>query len=392
MLIAMCGKPSAGKSSFFQACTSVAVPRAAYPFTTIKPNRAVGYVEVECVDKDFNVQCNPRSGYCVNHRRFVPVELLDVAGLVPGAHEGKGLGNKFLDDLRQANLLIHVVDASGGTNENGEAVTVGSYDPVKDVEFLEQEINFWIKGILDDNQKKLAREPGKIEEVLTKQFSGLGFNAYFIRKTLLALNLNEKKIADWNDEDKLKFCTKLREVGKPIIIAANKCDVSTASANIERLKKTYPHYLIVPCSAEVEIALKQAAKAGFIDYVPGDANFTIKKELTPAQKQAMELMQQVCAKFNGTGVQKCLNAAVFDYLKYIAVFPGGVNNLEDSNGNVLPDVFLLPPGSTAVDFAYTLHTDMGNGFIRCVDVKTRLSHGKEHPLKNRDVIELFFKK
>ena len=391
MLIAFCGKPSAGKSSFFQACTSVAVARAAYPFTTIKPNHAVGYVEVECVDKEFNVQCNPRSGYCINHRRFVPVELLDVAGLVPGAHEGKGLGNKFLDDLRQAHLLIHVIDASGGTNENGENVPVGSYDPVKDVEFLEKEINLWIKGILDDNQKKLAREPGKLEEVLTKQFSGLGFNNYFIRKTLLELNLNEKKIGEWDDTDKLKFCTKLREIGKPIIIAANKCDISTAAANIERLKQAYPNYLIVPCSAEVEITLKQASKAGFIDYIPGDASFTIKKELSPAQKQAMDLLQQVCTKFNGTGVQKCLNAAVFDYLKYIAVFPGGVNNLVDSDGNVLPDCFLMPPGTTAVEFAGSLHSSFAENFIKAVNVKTRRTLGADHKLEHRDVIEIMHK-
>ena len=151
MLIGFVGKPSSGKSTIFAAATLIDVARASYPFTTIEPNRGMGFVRVECVDKEFNVQCNPRSGFCVNHTRFVPVELLDVAGLVPGAHEGKGLGNKFLDDLRQADVLIHVVDASGSTNEKGEAVESGSHDPSKDVKFLEEELELWMLGILENN-------------------------------------------------------------------------------------------------------------------------------------------------------------------------------------------------------------------------------------------------
>ncbi|MBI5046137.1 50S ribosome-binding GTPase [Candidatus Micrarchaeota archaeon] len=171
MLIGLVGKPSSGKSTCFQALTSVPVERSSRPFTTIKPNRAIAYVEVECVDKEFETQCDPRSGYCVNARRFVPVELLDVAGLVPGAHEGKGLGNKFLDDLRQADVLVHVVDASGSTNEVGESVAKGSYDPCNDVRFLEQELEYWIEGILDNNWNKLQREAKlmkkKNEEIIT---------------------------------------------------------------------------------------------------------------------------------------------------------------------------------------------------------------------------------
>src|SRR3989338_977131 len=115
MLIGVVGKPSTGKSTFFKASTLADVEIANYPFTTIKPNRAVVFVKIECVDKEFGKQCSPRIGYCVNGKRFVAVELLDVAGLVPGAHEGKGLGNQFLNDLNQADALIHIVDISGST-------------------------------------------------------------------------------------------------------------------------------------------------------------------------------------------------------------------------------------------------------------------------------------
>lgn len=396
MLIGIVGKPSTGKSTFFMAATSVPVERSPRPFTTIKPNRAIGYVEVECVDKEFGKQCNPRTGFCVNSRRFVPVELLDVAGLVPGAHEGKGLGNKFLDDLRQADMLIHIVDASGSTNEVGESVEKGSYDPCNDVRFLEQELDFWIKGILDNNWLKLSREAKlntkKNEEIITNQFSGLGMSSTIIGRVLKELKLEEKPLDQWDEGERMALCKKIRQIGKPIIIAANKCDLSTGWDNYEKLKKTFPEYLIIPCSAEAEITLRGAAKAKLIEYLPGDKEFKVTGGLNDAQKGALDIMKAVCDKYGGTGIQKCLNAAVFDYLHYIAIFPGGVNKLEDSNGNVLPDCFLMPPGTTALDFAFKLHSDIGKGFIGAIDVKTRQKVGKEHRLKNRDVIEIVFKK
>jgi len=374
----------------------VPVERSSRPFTTIKPNRAIAYVEVECVDKEFGKQCNPRSGYCTNGRRFVPVELLDVAGLVPGAHEGKGLGNKFLDDLRQADVLVHVVDASGSTNEVGEKVPVGSYDPCNDVRFLEQELDYWIKGILDANWQKLVREAKldrkKNDEILTEQFSGLGMKRDTIGRVLRELKLEEKSIGEWSEDERFSLCAKLRQIGKPIIIAANKCDLSAGWDNCQKLKKTFPEYVVIACSSEAEIALKGAAKNGFIDYLPGDKGFTVKGRLDEQQQKALSIMKAVCERYGGTGVQKCLNTAVFDFLHYIAIFPGGVGKLEDSEGRVIPDCFLMPPGTTALDFAFKLHSDIGRGFIKAIDVKTRQAVGKDHLLKHRDVIEIVFKK
>jgi len=395
MLIGLVGKPSTGKSTFFMAASSVIVERSARPFTTIKPNRGVGYVEVECVDKEFNKQCNPRTGYCVDSRRFVPVELLDVAGLVPGAHEGKGLGNKFLDDLRQADVLIHIVDASGSTNEVGERVGAGSYDPCNDVRFLEEELDYWIQGILDKNWRKLVKEAkhkGKNEEALAEQFTGLGIKREVIARILRETNLEEKQMDAWSKEEVMEVAKKIRHIGKPIIIAANKVDLPHGKENYEKLKKEFPDYLIIPCSAEAEIALKGAAKKEFIEYTPGDKNFTIKGELSDEQKKALEILKKVCDTFGGTGIQQCLNAAVFDYLHYIAIFPGGVSKLEDSEGRCLPDCFLMPPGTTALDFAFSLHSDIGRGFIKAIDVKTKKAVGKEHKLNHRDVIEIVFKK
>ncbi len=391
MLVGIVGKPNVGKSTFFQALTSIPVERASRPFTTIKPNRGTGYVEIECVDKEFNVQCNPRHGFCVNSRRFAPVEILDVAGLVPGAHEGKGLGNKFLDDLRQADALIHVIDLSGSTNENGESVEKGSYDPANDVKFLEDEMAFWIKGILDNNWQKLIRERKKADEVLYNQLTGLGISSGSIHKTLIQTELIEKEIQDWNDEDKMFFARKIREESKPIIIAANKCDVSTSEANYKKLKEEFSELIIIPTSAEAEITLKEAGKKKLIDYIQGDKTFKENEGLNEQQKKALEIIKKIMDKWNGNGVQECLNKTVFDVLKYIAIFPAGVNRLADKDGNVLPDVFLMKPGSTALDFAATIHSTMAEKFIKAIDVRTKKALGGDHPLKHRDCIEIFFK-
>jgi ribosome-binding ATPase YchF (GTP1/OBG family) len=393
MLIGLVGCPSSGKSTFFSAATLVDVARAAYPFTTIEPNRGMGFVRVECADKDFNVQCNPRSGYCINHTRFVPVELLDVAGLVPGAHEGKGLGNKFLDDLRQADVLIHVVDASGSTNEKGDAVESGSHDPCLDVRFLEEELELWMFGILENNWSKFARNPisGKSQTIdaLSKGLSGLGVTAIHVDAALSKITFAEKKLNDWTPEEKRGFVHQLRLISKPIVIAANKCDLSPSKAHVEKMKKEFPHLLIVPCAAEAELTLKKAAKAGLIDYIPGENDFTAKGTLNEAQTQGLGyIREKVLKPLNGTGVQHMLDQTVFSGLKYMAIFPGGTKGLTDKNGNVLPDCFLMPPHSTTLDFAFRLHTDFGKNFIKAIDVKTRMLLGKDHVLKNRDVIEI----
>ncbi|MEM2908776.1 MAG: redox-regulated ATPase YchF [Candidatus Bilamarchaeaceae archaeon] len=393
MLIGIVGKPSTGKSTFFMAATSVVVERSPRPFTTIKPNHAIGYVEVECVDKDFGIRCNPRSGYCINSRRFVSVDLLDVAGLVPGAHEGRGLGNKFLDDLRQADVLIHIVDASGSTNENGEKVALGSYDPANDIRFLEEELDYWLKGILDNNWQRLLKESKrkKNEELLCDQFAGLGIRKDAIVKALGQLNLREKTLDSWSEEEKMGFARIMRKIGKPLIIVANKCDLPGAYANYQRLLKEFPEHLIIPCSSEAEIALKEAAKHGFIKYLPGDADFEIVRELDEQQRRAMEFLKGYIKKAGGTGVQKALNTAVFNFLNYIAVFPvANSAKLTDDKGNVLPDCFLMKPGSTALDLAASIHSTMAEKFIRAIDVRTKKALGADYKLRHRDVIEVVF--
>ena len=391
MLIGLVGKPSVGKSTFFKAATLAEVEIASYPFTTIKANHGVGYVRVECLDKEFNVKCNPSHGFCIDHNRFVPVELMDVAGLVPGASEGKGLGNQFLDELRAADVFIHIVDASGTLDAEGKPAE--DYNVSKDIEFLEDELNKWYYNILMKAWKGFARkveiEDINFSEAVEKQFSGLKVNEEQVKTVLLKLNFSEKP-SQWSKEQLMKFASALRRESKPMIIAANKIDAEKAKENYEKLKKEFPDLIIIPCSADSELALREAAKAELIDYIPGETHFSVKGELNEKQKQALEkIKKNVLEKFDaGTGVQEILNAAVFDLLKYIAVFPASANKHADSKGNILPDCFLLPQGSTALDFAYFLHTDFGKNFIKAIDARTKKALGKNYELKHRDGLEI----
>lgn len=395
MLIGLVGKPNCGKSTFFKAATLAEVEIANYPFTTIKPNSGIGYVKVDCAEKEFGVRCSPKFGYCINSKRFVPVQLIDVAGLVPEAHLGKGRGNQFLDDLRQADALIHIVDISGSLNAYGEPVETGSYDPARDIEFLEVEIDMWYLGIIKRNWERFARtvqqEKQDIVKALAKQLSGLKVDEDMVKNVVEGLRLNRENVTGWGDGDLRKIATELRKKTKPMIIAANKIDVNGADKKFDEIAKKFPNLKIIKCSAESELALREAAKHGLIDYVPGESDFKIKEDgkLNEQQKKALGFIRKnILEKHKASGVQNVLDYAVFELLKCIHVYPVPNSRLADKDGNILPDCFVVPSGITALDFAFRVHTDIGNSFIRAIDVKTKQTIGKEHKLKAGDVVEI----
>ena len=390
MLLGLVGKPSSGKSTFFKAATMAEVAIASYPFTTIKSNHGIGYVKIDCVDQELGVKCNPSHGFCIQDKRFVPVEIMDVAGLVPGASKGKGLGNQFLDDLRQADVFIHIVDISGTTDSEGKQTE--NHDPSKDVEFLEDELDKWFFNILMKAWKSFAKKADvedNFSKAIVKQFSGLKVNEEHV-KDILAKNTFPEKAGMWSSEQLMKFASALRKKSKPVIIAANKIDMEQSKENYEKLKEKFPDMIIIPCSADSELALREASKANLIEYVSGENYVKVTGKLNEKQKLALEkIKENVLDRFASTGVQAVLNYAVFELLRYIAVFPvDSANKLTDSKGKFLPDCFLLPKESTALDFAYFLHTDFGKNFIKAIDARTKKILGKEYELKDRDILEI----
>ncbi|WP_456327576.1 redox-regulated ATPase YchF [Archaeoglobus sp.] len=381
--IGLAGKPNAGKSTFFKSATLIDVAIANYPFTTIEPNVGIAYVRTRCVCRELGIEC----GKCVDGWRFIPVKLIDVAGLVPGAHEGRGLGNEFLDNLRQAEGIIHVVDASGSTDEEGNEVGVGEHDPVEDVKFLREELDMWLFGILKRNWNKIARrihlerrDPAKF---ITEQLAGLGFEEWMVKK---ALRVVGKGVHEFSDEDLKVFAKELRKVRMKMVIAANKADKAPDEL-IKRLLSL--DETVIPTSAYYELALRLASKNGYIKYLPGDEDFEVLKPLNEKQKRLLDDIRAFMKKYGGTGVQKAINTLVFDVLGYIVVYPvEDENKFTDSKGNVLPDAFLVKKGTTVRELAYKIHTEIGESFIYAIDAKRKVRIGEDYELKHNDVVKI----
>ena len=391
MQIGIVGKPNVGKSTFFGAATMAPVEIANYPFTTIAANKGVGYVRSKCPCKELGVQCTPHNSGCVDGIRMIPVELLDVAGLVPDAWQGKGLGNQFLDDLRQADALINVIDVSGSTNIEGVPGKPGDHDPREDVEFLRREIEMWIRDILNNGFNKMARTAkmtgAKPEVILHERLAGLNITEIQIKTALRDVNPPEDP-TKWDDDVMLALAKKIREYGKPMIVAMNKADIAP-EGNVELVKGISDMSIVT--MAETELALKKANEAKIVDYVPGEKSFRICDgvKLNEAQKNALDYMAKNMEKYGGTGVQACLEKAAFEMLDLITVYPvEDENKYTDHFGRVLPDAYLLPRGSTARDLAYKVHTELGEKFIRAVNAKTKRTVGADYILEDGDVIRI----
>jgi ribosome-binding ATPase YchF (GTP1/OBG family) len=391
VLIGLIGKANVGKSTFFSASTDNIVNIANYPFTTVKPNLGVCHVRINCVCTEFGVKDNPVHSICIDGIRFIPVQIIDVAGLVPGAHEGKGLGNKFLDDARQADALIHVIDISGSTDSEGRPVTPGTGNPLEDIRFVEEEFDLWLVSIIkrDVDNKDLDSSGHNTVQVLKKRLSGLGVTEAALDKVMNKLNLQDKKFKSWTEQEILDFCQRIRRDVKRVVIAANKADISTTKDNLGELTEKYEN--VIPCASELEILLRKAVKNGFIHYLPGDNSFEIKEntQLSDKQKQALEIVSNFMKKHGSTGVQEIINLTCFNLLEKIVVFPvEDDSKLSDKKGNILPEAYLLNKESTAKDLAHAIHEELGKGFLFAIDVRTKRRLGADHILKNNDVIKI----
>ncbi len=392
MEFGLVGKPNVGKSTFFAAATLVDAEIASYPFTTIDANRGVTYVRSPCPHTELGKQCNPVNSKCDDGTRMIPVQAIDVAGLVAGAHKGRGRGNQFLDDLRQASVLVHVVDASGETDGEGNLVGVGAHDPREDVGFLEDEIAYWIKGILDRGWDKVSKQieltHNRTEIALQERLAGLGVTQGDMHQVLNGLGLPEK-VSKWTPDQLMELSREVRKVSKPILIAANKAD--KAPPEMLQSLMDLDDEMVIPTSAECELALRRADKAGLIDYHPGEADFEIKdpSALSGAQTKGLESIRTCMANMGGTGVQKVIEKAVFDMLDSIVVYPvEDETHWASKKGHLLPDAYLVRRGATARDLAYVIHSEFGEKFIRAVNARTRRVVGADYELQENDIVKI----
>lgn len=393
MLLGLVGKPNVGKSTFFTAATRAPAEIANYPFTTIAPNRGVAYLRAPCPHPALGLPaCTPRTGKCANGTRWIPAEVLDVAGLVPDAHSGKGMGNKFLDDLRAADVLIHVVDASGSTDAEGNPVPAHAHDPAKDVAFLERELDAWIGGILGKDFAATARgitmKNAKPEVVLAERVTGLGVKEHDLATAIRKAEM-PAVVTKWTEEDLIRLGGEVRRLSKPILLALNKVD-SADPATVKRLAGL--GQMAVPTSANAELALRKAAEAGIVRYEPGDADFALVDEskLNAAQKKGLEqIREKVMRPYGGTGIQTLLETAVYKFLDRVVAYPvEDETHFTDKEGRVLPDAHLLKRGATAKDLAYKVHSDLGDHFIRGVNGRTKRVVGADYEVQDGDVLRI----
>lgn len=395
MIAGLVGKTHVGKSTFFSAATLAPAKIGKVPFTTIEPNRGVASIRVKCACTELGIKDEPRNSVCVNGTRWVPVELVDVAGLVPDAHKGRGLGNKFLDDLRQADGFIQVIDAAGCTDANGNPCEPGARDPLDDVRFLDYEITMWMLGILKKDWDKIVKGVTQLKQdpvaLLGERLAGLMVTRRHILTVMKSVGELGKRIDQWSEADLKLFVDGVRKASKPMVIAANKIDLPTAEGNIARLKEEFKEVPIIPCSAEAELALRLADKKGVVSYMPGDHEFKIVKEesLNDKQKEGLKMVRGLLERWGTTGVQEAVEAVYIKQLKEIPVFPvEDSNKFTDHQGRVLPDVFLVPEGTTARGLAYRIHTDLGEGFLYAINARSGQKIGEEYQLKPRDIIRI----
>ena len=393
MKIGLIGKPNTGKSTFFNACTLLNVNMANYPFTTIEPSTGVAYVKTSCVCKELEIEDSPVNSICIDNQRLIPVKIVDIAGLVPGASKGRGLGNKFLDDIRQADVLIHVIDLSGKTDEEGRILTDSKRNPIDDITMIETELDNWIYDIIDKDWDQIGRtstgDKKKFIDLLSDKLSGLSINQSHINASIKNAELVIKSVTEFSNDDKMKLVKELRKISKPIIIAGNKIDLAETD-DYEDIKKSGRE--IIPTASEAELLLRRASENGVIQYVPGNNHYTISesKEITKQQKNALETVKKhVLDKWDTTGVQLVLNFAFFDLLDMITVYPvEDENKYRNKKGNTLPDAYLLKNGSTAKDLAFKIHSEIGNKFLYAVDAKTKKRVSNDYVLKNNDIIKI----
>ena len=393
--IGLIGKTNTGKTTFFNSSTLSSDEISTYPFTTKKSSTSIGYAITLCVHPEFNVIDNPNNSKCKDGWRYIPIELIDLPGLLKDSWKGKGLGNQFLSIASQSDALLHVVDASGSIDSSGRIAEVGSGDPVSDFADIEEELNMWYQKIFEGNRdklKKIAESDNDQTNALTQLYQGMGVKKSHVKEALRITQLEEKIIENYDIKDSKKFSTELRRISKPTLIVANKIDVKGASKNFQRLRERYNDMIVIPASADSELSLRRAEQSELIKYSPGSEQFDILRanDLNQKQRDALDFIKSdIMGEYMRTGVQFAINVTVFKLLKMNSIYPVTIpEKLSDKKGRVLPDLILLKDGSTIVDLAKEIHSDLTKGLLYAKDLRYNLRVPTNYQLRDRDVISL----
>ena len=393
--IGLIGKTNTGKTTFFNSSTLSSDEISTYPFTTKKSSTSTGYANTPCVHSEFNVIDDPNNSKCKDGWRYIPVELIDLPGLIKDAWKGKGLGNQFLSIASQSDALLHVVDASGSIDSTGKITEIGSGDPVSDFADIEEELNMWYQKILEGNRdrlQKIIKTGDDNIDALTELYQGVGVKTNHVKEALKTSKLEAKDRENYDMQDSKKFASYLRKISKPTLIVANKIDVKGADKNFERLRERYNDMIVIPASADSELTLRRAEQKELIKYSPGSEKFDMLQtsELNQKQKDALDFIESdIMGEYMRTGVQFAINVTVFKLLKMNSVYPvASPEKLSDKKGRVLPDLVLLKDGATVTDLAKEIHSDLTKGLLYAKDLRYNLRVPTNYQLRDRDVIWL----
>jgi ribosome-binding ATPase YchF (GTP1/OBG family) len=393
--IGIIGKTNTGKTTFFNSATLSSSEISTYPFTTKKPESALAHAITLCVHPEFKVSDNPKNSKCVDGWRYIPIELIDLPGLIKDAWQGKGLGNQFLSVAAQSDALLHVVDVSGGIDSSGKITEAGAGDPISDFADIEEELIMWYLKILEGNRDKVSKVIASGTDkivAITDLYRGIGVNNYHVKEALQIAGIEDKAFDEIDFKESKKFAAVLRKISKPTLIVANKIDVEGADKNFARLRERYIDTIVVPASADSELSLRRAEQKGLIKYSPGSEQFDIIKpdELSQKQKGALDFItKEIMGEYMRTGVQFAINITVFKLLKMNTVYPvADEEKLSDKKGNVLPDLILLKDGATVSDLAKEVHTDLIKGLLYAKDIRYNLRLPTTYQIRDRDVISL----
>jgi len=393
--IGIIGKTNTGKTTFFNSATLSSSEISTYPFTTKIPESSIANAITLCVHMEFNVQDEPNNSKCTDGWRYVPVELIDLPGLIKDAWKGKGLGNQFLSIAAQSDALLHVVDCSGSIDASGKITEAGTGDPVSDFADIEEELIMWYQKILEGNREKVSKNINsgtELVDAFTDLYMGIGVKKNHVIQALKISKLEEKKFDDYDSQDTKQFAKILRKISKPTLIVANKIDVPGADKNFNRLRERYNEVITVPASADSELTLRRAEQQQLIKYSPGSEQFDIidLEKLNNKQKNALDFIKKdIMGEYMRTGVQFAINVTVFKLLKMNSIYPvANEETLSDKKGRVLPDLILVKEGATIKDLANEIHTGLSKGLLYGKDLRYNLRLPTHYQLRDRDVVSL----